>query len=429
MALVSVIIPTYNVEDYIGECLDSICNQTLNDIEIICIDDGSDDSTLDKLNEYASKDDRIKVISQENKGPSSARNAGLDNALGKYIYFMDSDDYLELNALEKLTDIAEENSLDLIIFKLINFDDGSEEKYETRYYNIEALSDLKNTVFSYKDIPDKIFHIAVSPPGKLFKRNLIKDIRFIEGVIFEDNIFFIEALFNSTRLYFYDEYLYNRRVRPGSLMTSKKNFADYIFVSNRLIDITKENGMFDACKASLFDKIIINNYSRFSQSQGESKLEYFDKLKKDFLAKKEEYADDNVFEIIPSRPREIFNSCIESENAREFDLSVKLIDSEILLQRTEDALETKKDQFRNYKEVTKAQLRSLRHDKNQLINNSKRLSAKVNELSYEQKLLVKENKTYKQENRHLTKVNNELMSSTSWKVTKPLRLAGRVVKK
>ena len=222
MALVSVIIPTYNVEDYIGECLDSICNQTLNDIEIICIDDGSDDSTLDKLNEYASKDDRIKVISQENKGPSSARNAGLDNALGKYIYFMDSDDYLELNALEKLTDIAEENSLDLIIFKLINFDDGSEEKYETRYYNIEALSDLKNTVFSYKDIPDKIFHIAVSPPGKLFKRDLIKDIRFIEGVIFEDNIFFIEALFNSTRLYFYDEYLYNRRVRPGSLMTSKE---------------------------------------------------------------------------------------------------------------------------------------------------------------------------------------------------------------
>ncbi len=418
MALISVIVPAYNVEDYLSECLDSLINQTFTDIEIICVNDGSVDSTLDIFNDYASRDERINVISQENKGLSGARNTGLKQAKGKYIYFMDSDDYLEGDALEKMYDAAEQNSADIVFFKLLNFNDSSDEKYQTRYYDMEALSDLKNTSFSYTDIPDYIFHIAVSIPGKFFRRDLLEGLEFVEGIIFEDNIFFIESLFKSDRMYFLDEYLYNRRVREGSITTSKKNFTDYIYVSNRLIDITKENGMFDACKASLFDKIIINNYSRFTQSEGESKLEYFDRLKNDFLAKKEEYADDNVFEIIPSRPKEIFDSCIISENAREFDLSVKLIDANILLERTEDILEEKK-----------TELRTVRQERNKLFNNSKRLSAKLNEVSYDHRRLVKENKNYKQENEHLTQVNRELMGSTSWKLTKPLRVAGRVAKK
>ena len=154
MALISVIVPAYNVEDYLGECLDSIINQTFTDIEIICVNDGSVDSTLDIFNDYASRDERINVISQENKGLSGARNTGLKHAKGKYIYFMDSDDYLEVNALERMYSAAEEKSADIVFFKLINFDDGTGEKYQTRYYDMEALSDLKNNSYSYKDIPN-----------------------------------------------------------------------------------------------------------------------------------------------------------------------------------------------------------------------------------------------------------------------------------
>ena len=103
MVEISVLIPSHNVEKYIRECLDSIVNQTFKEMEIICIDDGSTDSTLDILNEYALKDSRIRVYeNKENKGVGYTRNYLLSLAKGKYIYFMDSDDYLELDAFEKV---------------------------------------------------------------------------------------------------------------------------------------------------------------------------------------------------------------------------------------------------------------------------------------------------------------------------------------
>ena len=101
MVKVSVVIPVYNVEDYLRDCLDSIVNQTLKDIEIICINDGSTDNSLEILEHYKSKDERIKVISQENGGISAARNKGIDLASGDYISFIDSDDYIDNNFYEK----------------------------------------------------------------------------------------------------------------------------------------------------------------------------------------------------------------------------------------------------------------------------------------------------------------------------------------
>lgn len=99
---VSVIVPVYNVEKYLRECLNSLVNQTLKEIEIICINDGSEDSSLEILNEYASKDSRFVIINQENSGQSVARNKGLDVAKGEYIGFVDSDDWVDLNFFENL---------------------------------------------------------------------------------------------------------------------------------------------------------------------------------------------------------------------------------------------------------------------------------------------------------------------------------------
>ena len=108
MVKVSVVVPVYNVENFLRECLDTIINQSLKDIEIICVNDGSTDSSLDILYEYQEKDDRISVFSQENGGHAVATNVGMKKATGKYLFLMDSDDILELNALEDTYNLAEE---------------------------------------------------------------------------------------------------------------------------------------------------------------------------------------------------------------------------------------------------------------------------------------------------------------------------------
>ena len=120
---ISVIVPVYNVEKYLLECLDSIINQTLKEIEIICVNDGSTDNSLSILKEYASKDNRIILIDKENEGLGYTRKVGLDNATGKYILFCDSDDfYSELTAFEELYNYIEKVKVDVVIFECIRFD-------------------------------------------------------------------------------------------------------------------------------------------------------------------------------------------------------------------------------------------------------------------------------------------------------------------
>lgn len=113
---VSVIIPVYNAEKYLRQCLDSVVNQTLRDIEIICVDDGSPDSSLSLLQKYASGDNRIKILQQENSGAGIARNKGLAMASGKYILFLDSDDFFELDLCENLFYQAEKTEADIILY-------------------------------------------------------------------------------------------------------------------------------------------------------------------------------------------------------------------------------------------------------------------------------------------------------------------------
>ena len=115
MPKVSVIIPIYNTEKYLRKCLDSVCNQTLSDIEIICVNDCSTDNSLEILEEYASKDNRIKLIDfKENKGAAVARNAGIDEAKGEYIGFVDSDDFIDLDFYEKLYNKAVKSGADCV---------------------------------------------------------------------------------------------------------------------------------------------------------------------------------------------------------------------------------------------------------------------------------------------------------------------------
>lgn len=131
---VSVIVPVFNVEEYLSTSLDSILNQTLKDIEIICINDGSTDASLDILENYAKKDARIKIISKKNEGQGIARNIGLDNAQGEFIAFVDSDDFIKEDMLEKSYEKSVSKNLDLVMYKVSSFDNETHEINDNLWY-------------------------------------------------------------------------------------------------------------------------------------------------------------------------------------------------------------------------------------------------------------------------------------------------------
>ena len=122
MVEVSVVVPIYNVEKYLEDCLDSIVNQTFTDLEIICINDGSTDNSLNILNNYSKQDKRIKIITQKNQGHAVATNKGIDMATGECLYLMDSDDIIALTALEETYNYMKEKQADFVIFQTMNYE-------------------------------------------------------------------------------------------------------------------------------------------------------------------------------------------------------------------------------------------------------------------------------------------------------------------
>ena len=205
MVSVSVVIPVYNVEKYLNECMDSIVNQTLSDIEIICINDGSTDNSLDILQEYASCDDRIIIFNQKNQGHAVATNKGIDMAQGEYLFLMDSDDILKLNALELTYNEISEKKVDFVLFKSLNYDDQKDEYYESENFSMNNIFEVVgNEIFDYNDIKELMFNACVTPWSKLYSREFIirENIRFPEGLIFDDNVFFYESLLKAKRISF-----------------------------------------------------------------------------------------------------------------------------------------------------------------------------------------------------------------------------------
>lgn len=324
--VISVIIPVYNVEPYLKESLDSVCNQTFKDIEIICVNDGSTDNSLQILEEYKKIDSRISIISKENGGLSSARNVGLRHAKGEYIYFLDSDDYLELNALKEVYELSVKNDLDMLIFKLQCFNDKTKEKFTTPYFEMEFLNDLVGeNVFNYKDIgAAKIFDIVVTMQSSFFRHDLISDMRFPEGLIFEDTLFFPEALFRAQNVFFYNKYLCNYRIREDSITASDfKNFSDIIEIMNLIIDLTKKYDNFDEFKGILYSKKLIRIKYRFLEISDDYKKDFFDKIKKDFLSKKGEYESDESFHNVSDKIKKIFYAGLKSKDYEEFEKSIE----------------------------------------------------------------------------------------------------------
>ncbi|MGN0301576.1 MAG: glycosyltransferase family 2 protein [Anaerotardibacter sp.] len=222
---ISVIIPIYNVEKYIAECLKSVANQTFNDFEVICIDDGSTDNSLDMARRAVEGDSRFAYFTQENAGQSAARNNGLKHAKGEYVIFLDADDYWELNTLQKLITFSKAHDLDDLFFSARTVYEGgfSETDYKDDYdsrQNIEGIYTGKELFVAFA----KVKSFAVSPVMQFFKRSFLEknSLTFPEGIIHEDNLFTCQALIAANRTAFLNEPLYVRRVRQGSTMTQTR---------------------------------------------------------------------------------------------------------------------------------------------------------------------------------------------------------------
>lgn len=222
MDKISIIIPVYNVEGYLHQCIDSIINQTYNNLEILLINDGSTDSSLDICNEYASKDDRIIVLNKKNGGQSSARNMGLDIATGDFIGFVDSDDWVEPNMYETLLKGAKENEADIVACGVYNCDF----KKGTRVPTVEGGGIVTyDNFYSYCDnlfVPCK-FEIRFEIWNKIFKKEILEVVRFKEGQIYEEIFFMRNVLERTSKLVCIAIPLYDYRLcRPGSTVSSFK---------------------------------------------------------------------------------------------------------------------------------------------------------------------------------------------------------------
>lgn len=244
----SIVIPVYNVENYLEECLDSVVNQTYQNLEVIAINDGSTDDSGKILKKYSQQYEFIKVIYQENSGNSVARNQGIQNASGKYIYFLDSDDYILPETINNLVDTMEKNKLDLIRFGAEPFLDGADYKLDKNLYDYSKFFEHGKIYDKKEFLRASIRGFSPSPCLYILKKDLLEqnNIHFYPGIMHEDELFSL-LVYLHTNCAMYDTNLYyKRRYREGSIMTSqqyektKKSFDSYCKLIEIFNDLLKK---------------------------------------------------------------------------------------------------------------------------------------------------------------------------------------------
>ena len=224
--LISIIVPIYNVENYLNKCIDSILNQTYKNLEIILVDDGSTDLSGNIADEYAFKDNRIKVIHKENGGLSDARNTGLEIIKGDYVGFIDSDDYIDPLMYEKLYKYIQDNGLDVVLCGTNKVDEDDriiESSNFFQSYSVNSKEEMVDIVFG-----DVHNNGPISVCTKLFKKHIFKNIRFPKGKSYEDCFVVMRWIDQTNRMGCLPNHFYNYRMRSGSI-THVKMYNPKIF--------------------------------------------------------------------------------------------------------------------------------------------------------------------------------------------------------
>ena len=254
MIKISVIVPVYNVEKYIDKCLNSLVNQTLQDIEIIVVNDGSPDNSQKIIDRYVrGYPDKVKSYTKENGGQGSARNLGLKYVTGKYLSFVDSDDWLELNALEDMYNLALKEKSDIVICDMIDhYEDGS-----SRIFNCTNF--------------DSVYEVTPSACNKLFKFSVVSDIKFLDREWYEDFNFTTKALLKNIKISTISLPFYHCHARLISTMNNNNSIKnlDMITVIEDLKEYANKNNLYneEVFAYLIFNHILITSINRVAKQK------------------------------------------------------------------------------------------------------------------------------------------------------------------
>lgn len=254
-AKISIIIPVYNTEKYLKECIESAMHQTLTDIEIICVNDGSTDTSLEILKSFAEKDNRLKIVTQQNKGQSAARNTGLKIATGEYIAFLDSDDFFENIFAEQMYQKAQSQDADITMCSM-NIVKNDKKETTHPYLSLDIIpKELDNIVFNITNIKKILFNICVTPWNKIYKTDFLRknDIKFLEKINFEDNLFFIESFVKAKKINIIRENLVNYRYFSDTSYSTQNGKhdlkkLDFFRIIKKEKKILQENNLYSELK-------------------------------------------------------------------------------------------------------------------------------------------------------------------------------------
>lgn len=271
---ISVIVPVYNSEKYIEKCLDSLVSQTIKSYEIIIVNDGSTDGSLNLIKKY--KNNNIKIISTKNNGIGVARNTGLKHAKGKYVAFVDSDDYVSSLFLEKMLNTATSKNADIVICDMY------------KVFDADTLKDNKITFKNgnIKDNKEQLINIPLGPCGKLFSKTILTS-SFAENLKYEDVPFVVSALLNSKNTIKLNEYLYYYIIHDKSETTSMDERVFDILKILRMANSSLSKHSFLKEETEYLNIVLL---SRYNLQQGKQKKK---ELKIKFLNESFSFLNDN----------------------------------------------------------------------------------------------------------------------------------------
>jgi len=397
---ISVVIPVFNGESrYLDFLLNNLKNQSLKDIEIICVNDGSTDNTKNFLEKAKDKDSRIKVINKENEGTAFARKVGLDISQGEYILFADQDDWYENNALEILYENAKNNNSDLVFFDVYWYNQSKNTK-TTHPWNDLSLcfdedTDFDNLSFNYKDIRPHVLRRHFAPWYKMYRREFLEkydDLCFPKNVIYHDVALHLQVILRAERISFIPKQLYTYRVgqkdqTTAKLSVSKSHVFEGYTISLEVWSILKKENKLEEFLLDAIDLILRTFKYRFDIADENFKEEFYEKIKERLLEMKIEKSID----------------LIENEEYKTFYKQIT--------------------QSQNFKEYL------LFEEINSLNKNIEELKKELREFKTSNEKLKKEKERYKKNNKMLKKEIDLTKHSNSWKLTKPLRKFSKLIKK